>query len=174
MPSVPASYHVRHKCKSLSQHGAYGSSQKRQRPYPQKLCHWIPQFPSLFQHHHPRSRPVLQFLIPHRLQRLFPLRLLCHLPLYPNPMPLTLLQHSRPFNMVTSQRWGLLAGPPPACPCGCSSSSMSQWVCPGSTPSSRAHYSCACYYSREEEGAQRQLAEAEARRVAADVKDARR
>jgi membrane protein insertase Oxa1/YidC/SpoIIIJ len=112
MPSVPASYRVRHECKSLSQHGAYGSSQKRQRPYPQKLCHRIPQFPSLFQHHHPRSRPVLQFLIPRRLQRLFPPRPSRHLPLYPNPTPLTLSQRSRPLQYGDLAALGLAGWSP--------------------------------------------------------------
>jgi hypothetical protein len=77
-----------------------------------------------------------------------PPRLSCQLPLYPNPTLLTHSQRSHPPNiLVTSQRWGLPAGPPPACPRGSSSLSMPRWVCLGSIPSSWAHSSRACYYS---------------------------
>ncbi|KAI0281395.1 hypothetical protein BGY98DRAFT_958776 [Russula aff. rugulosa BPL654] len=59
--------------------------------------------------------------------------------------------------MVTSKRWGLPFGPPPACPRECSSSSMFRrvcpdstppsQVCPASTPPSQARSSRACYCS---------------------------
>jgi hypothetical protein len=80
-----------------------------------------------------------------QLQRLFPPRQSCQLPLYPNPTLLTLLLTlswlSHPSNMVASQRWGFPVGPPSGCPHGGSSSWMSRRVCPGSTSSSRARSS---------------------------------
>ena len=103
--SVSASHCALHERKRLSQHGAYGYSQKRQRQHPLKLCHGILPFPSLSRHHQ-RSRPALQFPTSRRLQKPFPFppRLSCQFLTYPNPMSSTPSRHSRLSNMATSPR----------------------------------------------------------------------
>ena len=103
--SASASHCALHERKRLSQHGAYGYSQKRQRQHPLKLCHGILPLPSLSRHHQ-RSRPALQFPISRRLQKSFPFppKLSCQFLTYPNPMFLTRSRRLHLSNMATSRR----------------------------------------------------------------------
>ena len=104
IPSASASYHVRHKCKDPSRHGAYGSSQKSQRQHPPQLCHRRLPSPSLSRHHQ-RPRPALQSLtLTRRLQKPSQPKPSRQLHPCPNPTLSTPSRRSRPYNTVTSQR----------------------------------------------------------------------